>query len=69
MMPYFSSFMENKIAYIFTFSALILVAYLTFLFLKRLSNKELEKMEKSPEKYITNKLGKQKSGNQTGKHK
>lgn len=68
-MPYFSSFMENKTAYIFTFSTLVLVVYLTFLFLKRLSNKELEKMEKSPEEYISNKLGKQKSRNQTDNHK
>lgn len=68
-MPYLSSFMENKTSYIFTFSALVLVVYLTFLFLKRLSNKELENMEKSPEEYISKKLGKQKSRNQTDKHK
>ncbi len=69
MTPYFSSFMENKAAYIFTFSTLVLVVYLTFWFLKRLSNKELESMEKSPEEYISKKLGKQKSRNQTGNHK
>ena len=60
--------MENKTAYILTFSAHVLVVYLTFLFLKRLSNKELENMEKSPEEYISSKLGKQKYGNQTDNH-
>lgn len=69
MTPYFSSYMENKVAYILTFSALVLVVYLTFWFLKRLSNKELESMEKSPEEYISSKLSKQISVKQTDNHK
>lgn len=40
----------------FTFMLLILVAIFTFWWLKRLSKKELEFMEKSPEQYISNKL-------------
>lgn len=40
----------------FTFMLLILAAIFTFWLLKRLSKKEQEFMEKSPEQYISNKL-------------
>jgi len=63
----FLNFPEGTTVYIigfFTFMLFILGAFFAFWWLKRLSKKEEEFMEKSPEQYISKKLFSQTNGSE-----